>query len=138
MSLSVFEASARAPRPADLANALGRALPRWQGLIARVSAAHPPIEPAWHCAGRSFGWSLRLVRRDRVALYLIPQAGGFLAGVVLGAKAEAAARAAGLPATVLALLDAAPRYAEGRGVRIPVRTLADARAVERMVAAKLG
>jgi hypothetical protein len=138
MSLSVFEAKSGAPRRAALAAALGRALPRWQGLIERVSAAHAPIEPVWHCAGPSFGWSLRLVRRGRVVLYLIPQAGGFLAAVVLGAKAEAAARAAGLPDGVLALIDAAPRYAEGRGVRVPVRTRADALAVERLVAFKLG
>jgi len=53
-------------------------------------------------------------------LYLIPQAGRFLVGIVLSTKAVAAAQSAGLPAAVLEALAAAPRYAEGTGLRLPV------------------
>ncbi len=47
------------------------------------------------------GWSLRVLHKDRVIV--------------------AASRAAKLAAPVLRIIDAAPRYAEGPGVRIPVR-----------------
>jgi hypothetical protein len=46
---------------------------------------------------------------------MTPQKGRFLASFALGEKAVLAARAAGLPAALLAAVDAAPRYAEGRG-----------------------
>jgi hypothetical protein len=38
---------------------------------------------------------------------------------------------------MMAAIDGAPRYAEGRGVRIPVRTKRDAEAVARLAAIKL-
>jgi len=137
VSLSVFAEEARPPDAAALAAALGGAAPLWAELAAQIEAAHPPIERRWNFAGAKFGWSLRLVRRDRIVLYLIPQADGFLAGVVLGERAAAAARDAGLPETVLALLDAAPRYAEGRGIRVPVAGPAEVAAVGKLAALKL-
>jgi hypothetical protein len=43
----------------------------------------------------------------------------------------------GLAADVLAIIESAPRYAEGRGVRVTVATKRDARAVEDLAAAKM-
>ena len=137
MSLSVFAEKSGPPDATALAAVLRAAAPLWAELVAHIEAAHPPIEARWNFSGAKFGWSLRLVRRDRIVLYLIPQADGFLAGVVLGERAAAAARDAGLPETVLALLDAAPRYAEGRGIRVPVAGRADVAAIERLAALKL-
>jgi len=37
-----------------------------------------------------------------------------------------------VPSAIQAIIDAAPKYAEGRGVRIPVRTKADLEAVPRI------
>ena len=56
-----------------------------------------------------------------------------------GAKFEAcaAAREAGLPAGILKLIAEAPRYAEGRGVRIPVRTAKDVRSIRTLATIKL-
>ena len=56
---------------------------------------------------------------------------------VLGERACAAARAARLPASILTLIAEAPRYAEGRGIRIPVKTARDASDVGRLAAIKL-
>jgi hypothetical protein len=38
---------------------------------------------------------------------------------------------------VLAVIDGAPKYAEGRGVRIPVRSKRDLEGVERLAAIKV-
>jgi len=137
MALSVFDSKDHAPGPVTLKAALGRTAALWDALVAHVSEDHAPIQPAWNFAGEKFGWSLRLVRRDRVVLYLIPQRGYFLAGIVLGEKAEAAARAKGLPDTLVTLLDAAPKYAEGRGIRVPVHARADLLAVRVLAREKL-
>jgi len=82
-------------------------------------------------------WSLRLRRTARVSLYLIPQTEHFLVGVVLGEKAVRAAPDSDLSAAVLELIDKAPRYAEGRGFRLPVATRDDLAAAERLAGLKM-
>jgi hypothetical protein len=77
---------------------------------------------------------LRLKRKERVVVYMTPQAGQFLVGVVLGEKAVDQARQHALPDAVIALIDGAPRYAEGRGVRLVVGA-ADALATARQLVA---
>jgi hypothetical protein len=74
---------------------------------------------------------------DRVVLYLTPQAGAFLVGLVLGDRAVAAARARGLPPSVLALVDAAPRHAEGRGIRLSVARGEDLAVIQELVAVRM-
>lgn len=137
MALSIFDDEKHPPGPAKLAAALGRSSVHWDSLVAAVSKEHAPIESIWKFAGEKFGWSLRLLRGERVILYLTPQEGQFLAGLALGRKAEAAARESGLTAAATAVLDAAPKYAEGRGLRMPVRSKADVTAVRKLVAAKV-
>ena len=125
------------PVPGDLKEALGKADGLWSQLVSRVGQAHAPIAEVWHFGGDKHGWSLRLKRRDRIVLYLIPQRGHFLVGLVLGEKALDVIRKQDLPPDILALVASAPRYAEGTGVRLPVATSRDVRAVEKMVAAKM-
>ncbi len=137
MALSIFDDKAHEPTPADLQATLGRSAKLWERLVAEVGAAYAPILPTWHHAGANYGWSLRLKKKDRVVLYLIPQAKHFLAAVVLGEKAYRAAREAGLPPEVLAMLDAAKPYVEGRGIRWPVRAAKDVEVMLALAALKM-
>jgi hypothetical protein len=58
-------------------------------------------------------------------------------GFALGQKAVDAAHATDLPRSVLELIDAAPKYAEGRGVRLEVGTEDDLRSVARLADVKM-
>ncbi len=118
MPLSVFDDPNQPPEPAELRRRLGSAATAWNALVAGVAGRCPPIEEVWKFGGAKLGWSLRLLRKGRVLLYLTPQEGRFLAGLVLGGKAVAAAREAGLSPALLAQVEAAPQYAEGRGLRV--------------------
>lgn len=69
---------------------------------------------------------------------MTPQASCIQVGFVLGEKAARSAHAVGLPAPVLELIDKAPRYAEGRGIRFPVATDADLSVVKHLLALKAG
>jgi hypothetical protein len=120
MTLSAFGDKAHQPTDADLRATLGAAHGAWADLIALVSKQIPPITETWGFTSKSTGWGLRLLHKERVLLYMTPCAGRFLVSFALGEKAVAAARAAKLPSALLEAIDAAPRYAEGRGVRIPV------------------
>jgi hypothetical protein len=59
-----------------------------------------------------------------------------LLGVVLGEKAAQIAHDSGLPEPVLALIDDAPRYGEGRGIRLAVSTGEDLATARTLAAPK--
>ena len=136
--LTAGDMKTREPRPPtvrELAAMLGVAAPLWRRCIRQMRASHGPLVDSWS-SSKVFGWTLRLKQPARVLVYLTPQRSHFLASFALGEKACAAVREAGVPAAILALIDAAPKYAEGRGVRIPVRNKADLEGVLAIAAIK--
>lgn len=137
MALSAFDDKAKPPGQDELKRVLGRSSPHWTTLRNHAAQAFAPLEEIWSFSGAKYGWSLRLRQKKRVVLYMTPCTGHFLVGVALGEKAVQAAHAAPLPDWLLALIDAAPKYAEGRGVRIEVRTKAQLHAVQALAAIKM-
>ncbi len=138
MALSAFDDEAGPPEAGELASVLGRASGLWDELVRHMVETYPPVTEAWNHGGDKFGWSLRLKRKDRILLYLTPQLGQFLLGVVLGELAFERAHEESAPDPVLEVIDAAPRYGEGRGIRIPMRTEDDLAVALALAALKLG
>jgi hypothetical protein len=137
VSLSGLTDESREPEEQQIDALLGDAATQWRALIDAISEAHPPVIESWSFGGIKYGWSLRLNRKARVILYLIPQDGGFLAGIVLGERAFQEARSLQLPDHVRRLLEGAPLYGEGHGFRIPVADSEDVRAVTQLVKMKM-
>lgn len=133
---AAFADQSSRPTPKALARMLGRTSGLWTQLIAHLQAEYGPLVEEWHF-GKAYGWSFRLKRQKGALVYLTPRRGHFLASFALGEKACAAAKDAGLPGAIVEILDAAPTYAEGRGVRIPVRTARDRASVETLTALKV-
>jgi hypothetical protein len=80
---------------------------------------------------------LRLIRKERTILYLLPQDGYFLTAFVFGEKATAAVLASDLPAAVVTALNGARAYAEGRGIRLETRTPQDVATMKKLAAIKM-
>jgi len=138
VALSAFDDPARAPTPDEVDAALGHAARLWAELVAAVHRDTGELTETWAFGAKS-GWSLRLVQKERNLVHMTPQAGRMLVGVVLGEKAIARAEAAGLAsARTLEVAAAAPRYAEGRGIRFPVETDEDLVVVMELARIKLG
>ena len=137
MALSSLDDRSHIPSPTEVDDSLGPSARLWTRLVTSVEKVHAPIEQAWSFSGPKYGWSLRLKRKDRIVLYLIPKLGHFLVGVVLGEKAVLAAREVDLPATVLEAIENARPYAEGRGIRVPVRDAEGVRAAMTLAALKM-
>ena len=137
MALSAFDDPARPPVPAGVRRCLGDAASLRTDLVAHVAATCPQVEEAWNFSGAKFGWSLRPKKVERVLVYLTPQEGRFLVGLVLGEKAVASAKEKNLPPALLEVLDAAPRYAEGRGIRVTIAPGDDLATVRHLVALKV-
>jgi len=116
---------------------LGRAGGLWEGLQARLSSEFGPLAEKWSFSKSTNRWLLQLKRKQRTVVYLIPCRGHFLASFALGEKACAAAKDGGLPPSVLAAIESAPRYPEGRGVRLEVRSGKDVANVANLAAIKM-
>lgn len=137
MALSIFDDKALPPREADLKQALGKTFKLWCDLRDHVVKEYAPISPEWGYASKSTGWGLRLKGEKRAVLYMTPCEGYFLASFALGEKAVAAAHAAKLPDPVLEVIDRAPKYAEGRGVRLEVQTSKGVDSIKKLAAIKM-
>lgn len=137
MALSVFDDKSKEPHVADLRSELGRSSSLWESLIGYIEAEFAPLEKTWNFAGAKWGWSLRLKQKKRTVLYMTPCRKHFLVGFALGEKAVKAAHAYPLPDSILAIIDGAPKYAEGRGVRVEVKTKKDLAAVKELAVVKM-
>lgn len=121
MTLSAFSEKAHPPTDDALRLVLGKAYGPWLELLALVADRIGPVTQVWGFTSASTGWGLRVRHKERVILYMTPQPNQFLVSFALGERAVAAARAARLSASVRKAIEDAPRYAEGRGVRLEIR-----------------
>jgi hypothetical protein len=137
MTSAFFVEKSETPTERALAEALGRKAPLWHALTRAIGEAHPPITTEWVFAGKNYGWSLRLKRKTRAVVYLTPLAGGFRASFAMGEKAVRAAHESALPQAVLRVIDEAPKYAEGRAVRLEVTRASDVKHVTALAAIKM-
>jgi hypothetical protein len=124
------------PTAAELSAVLGETTKLWAELIDSL-AKEQGLDQEWNSFKPKYGWSLLLKLKKRRIVYLGPCVGCFRASFILGDKAVAAARASNLPKRVLLLLDEAPRYPEGTGLRLLVKTARDLPAIRKLAQIKL-
>ncbi len=120
MPLSAFADKTHSPTESELRIALGKAFASWARLLELVDERIGPTDVVWGFTSASTGWGLRVRQKERVIFYMTPQPNRFLVSFALGEKAVAIAREARLSARVRSAIEAAPRYAEGRGVRLEI------------------
>jgi hypothetical protein len=123
VSISAFGDRQQRPSAEDLAPVLGPAVARWDALVTPVRGLLGDVAEEWTYAGARGGWPL-----DR----------RFFASGILGGKAIQATAHRGLSAEALALLAAAPKCPEGRGIRVPVDFAHDVNVVKALVGVKIG
>ncbi len=138
MAWSAFDDKAEQPTDSDVAEVLGvRVSANWDRLKASIAQTYAPLLETWKFSGTAYGWSLQLKQKKRAVVYMTPCRGFFRAAFAFGEKAAKAANEAGLPAPALKIIRDAPKYAEGRAVRIEVRTKKDVILVEQLAAIKM-
>jgi hypothetical protein len=138
MALSAFADKLQMPTPPEIENALGRSAALWAQLIDSVIRSSGGVTQTWSFSSAKYGWSLRLKKKERIILYMTPQRGQFLVGVVLGERASAGSGQDRISPSARTLIDEAPRYAEGRGIRFSVRTRHDLQVALELAALKSG
>jgi hypothetical protein len=126
MALSAFDDKSRQPTDDDLASKLGDTAIQWIELKKLVTLKFAPVTFEWGYASEK-----------RTILYMTPCEGYFLASFALGEKAVKAAHDSDLPVSVLDVIDGSKKYAEGRGVRLEVRTAGDVSNIEKLAMIKM-
>jgi hypothetical protein len=137
MTLSAFDDKSKLPQDDDLAATLGSTSIFWNELKILIASKFAPLSAEWGFASKKTGWGLRLKQEKRTILYMTPCKGYFMASFALGEKAVKAAHESDLPVSVLEVIDSARKYAEGRGVRLEVRSAEDVRNVEKLAVIKM-
>ena len=120
MALSALAEKSHEPTDKDLREVLGKVYDVWKDLIDVVEQRIGQISQVWGYTSKKTGWGLRLKQKDRIILYMTPQTVKFLVSFALGERVVAAGRLRGLSPALLKAIDAAPRYADGRGLRLEV------------------
>jgi hypothetical protein len=133
---NAFIGKATLPTEHEVSAALGSTAEVWKQLVNWL-AEQGVADQEWKSSSPKYGWSLRMKLKKRTIVYLGPCNGCFRAAFVLGDRAVAAARKSDLSKTALKLLDEAPRYAEGTGVRLMVRASEDLADVRQLAIIKL-
>jgi hypothetical protein len=137
MALSAFDDKSIPPQDNDLAAMLGGTFVFWNELKRLMASRFAPLSIERGFTSKKTGWGLRLKQEKRTILYMTPCKGYFLASFALGEKAVKAARENDLPVSVVKVIDSAKKYAEGRGVRLEVRSAEDVRNVEKLAVIKM-
>lgn len=133
---NAFIGKASQPTDAETAAALGPAAEVWKQLVDWF-AERGVTDQEWKFYSAKAGWALLLKLKKRTIVYLAPCDGCFRASFVLGDRAVAAARQSDLPKATLSLIDEAPRYAEGTGIRLIVKETKDLAVIQKLARIKL-
>ncbi|MGA2544205.1 MAG: DUF3788 family protein [Verrucomicrobiota bacterium] len=138
MTENAFIGKKNKPTDAELRDALGPSKAVWDQLLTELAGEHGldirewkgPLSPKW-------GWALRVKLKKRTIVWLSPFTGCFEVLFIFSAKAMSASQQCALPKHVVEALRAAPKYPEGTGLRLKVKTLRALGALRKLVAIKL-
>lgn len=137
MTQNAFINKTKPPTNAELAAALGAAKATWDNLLIAVAQECRATDREWRSYSLKSGWALRVQRKARTVISLAPSQDCFEVLFILGEAAMAAARQTRLPQRVLQIINEAPKYPEGSGVRLRVKSLRDLAALKKLARIKL-
>ena len=124
------------PTRATLGRALGRTLRHWDLVLAQTHRDHEGLVDTWRHYGKS-GWILMVVGRKRAVLWMSPRERSFLASLALRDDAVGALRGTSLPPALVAEVEGAKAWPEGRPARVMVTNLDHVRWIRTLVGIQL-
>ncbi len=120
------------PTGPELARMLGRAHASYEALTTRAGATCE-----WKKYTKTSPWVVRVSEGSRALFYVKPDRGWFEVTVLLGPRATTAALSGRVAKALHPSIRSARVYAEGRPVRVVVRTKRDLEGVNQLVDVKL-
>ncbi len=126
--------NAEPPSPAQIRRSLGAAFAAWEALL------DPSLGRTmeWKRYSKNAPWALRVNEGKKTVFWVRPTKGELHVTLIVGEKKVQTGLAGRLPGRLKDDLRKAPKYPEGRAVRLRMRTAARVADVERLVSLKLG
>jgi hypothetical protein len=137
MSANVFIDKLAKPDDQALVRALGKIYPLWAEIEKHVATAHGESAEEWKYYGPKSGWTLKALHKKRNLFFFTPYQGYFRIAFVFGDRAVAEILTSDLPKAVIEEVTNAKKYAEGRGLRVEVKTRRDVESVKKLIAIKV-
>jgi len=125
------------PTADEVSAALGSSATIWSQLVDWLAKEQGVAVQEWKSVSPKYGWSLRLKLKKRTIVHLSPCRGCFRVVFILGDRALQSARQSNLPKSVAKVVEDAPRYVEGTGVRLTVKGTKNLAAIRKLVLVKL-
>ena len=122
MALSIFDDKSLMPAEQMLAQALQNSYVWWNQLKDFVINHYPSAQQEWNHSGKNYGWGFRMKDKKRAIIYLTPEDGYFLFSIVFSEKATQEALRSSISGEIKNAIREAKVYAEGRGVRLEVKS----------------
>lgn len=120
-----------------LSDFLGKSFLHWIELKELLHAEHADIREEWKYYGKKYGWSMKMLLKKKNLFFFVPQNNFFIIGYIFGDKAVAQIQKSKLPQKIINELVEARKYAEGRGIRIQVKSKKDINNVLELVKSKI-
>jgi len=136
MSFSAFTDKKLRPTESEIQKSLGSMIPAWDGLIQYIREVYPSDEDFTYLYGKQYGWAVRFRRRGKLLTSLYPNNGGFTVQINLSPAAVEQVQGMALGENVLAAVNRAHPYPEGRWVFIPVGPADDIRDIHQVLAVR--
>lgn len=124
--------TSKPPTHAELADLLGRAHAAYEALTDR-----PGATAEWKRYSKEGPWALKVSAGKRTLFYVKPDRGSFEVTVLLGERATRAALGGRVSKGLHASIQGARAYAEGRPVRVAVKSTRDLAGVRELIDVKL-
>jgi len=134
---NAFVGRTEKPTAKEVSAALGSSAKTWERLVDWLAKEHGVTIQEWKSYSPKYGWSMKLKLKKRTIVHLAPCEGCFRVAFILGDKAVKAAKESDLSKPVLKMIEDAPRYPEGTGVRFVVKRIGDLAAIHKLAAIKL-
>lgn len=135
---NAFVGKTTQPTDAELTEALGPAAPLWTDFVGWMASRHGFDHQEWKGVYvNKYGWSLRLMQKKKIVVYLAPCEGCFRVAFNLNGRAYEAAKSTHFPKPVAEVIATAPHYPEGTGVRLTVHRAQDLGPVRKLAEIKL-
>ena len=134
---NAFVGKKETPTEAELTKALGPSKQVWQQLLRELAQEFGVMTTEWKCYSVKLGWAVRVKRGKRTILWLSPREDCFGVSFIFGTKAMTALEQCNLPKRIIKILSEAPKYPEGTGVRLQVKTAREISALKKLAAIKV-
>ncbi len=119
MSQNYFLDKAIKPTPARVEEALGGRYQYWVELKKHLGNK---ATEEWKHYGKTLGWSCQLLYGKKNLLFMSARDGYFVVSFILGDKGVSIAQQSTLPGELIRQLVEARKYAEGRGIRVDIKS----------------